>query len=279
MKRAFSLFLLFSLMFALCACSGAPSSSPSAAKELAAVKLPSPSVSAAPAPSPSAPASSSAPSAEPSAEPSADPAPDPVFEYVSEYYGADGAYVDSVGNQYTFHFSVPCFDLPGSAVEAVNQNIVDMLMPPIDEANELMRSRFSLTVTEVGYDAYLNGDVVSLVARVVYDDVYASYFVWNMDVSSNSPVENDALFSSTGMGSDGTPLSSVTAACVGEYCAQHYKDLNRPFVREQYDKTLSEENLSQTQYYLDGDGMLQAIVRIYALAGAESYSAFVPLHR
>lgn len=281
MKRNLSLTLVLALALSLCACSA--SATPPAAS-------PVPELASAPKAAPAAPepvpveTPSVSPSAKPAASaaspvPSPEATPNPALEYITDVYSAQGEYVDSVGNKYAYSFFVPRFDLEGKAAEAVNTNIADMLSPLIAESEELMRGGYSLSIVSVVYDAYLNGDILSLVARVNYDADYIDYYVWNMNVSAGAVADAGELFACTGMGADGTPLLSVVSGCVGAHCAGLYRDLNNSFAREQYDKTLSIDNLSGAQYYLDADGTMQAIVKIYQLAGAETCAAVIPLHR
>lgn len=281
MKKFLSLVLVLALALPLCACSSSavpPAASP--APELASAPKAAP---AAPSPVPvvTPSAAPSAPSATPAASPATSPetTPNPALEYVEDVYSSQGEYVDAVGNKYEYSFSVPRFDLAGSAADTVNTNIADMLSPLVDEAAELMRGGYSLSIVSIDCDAYLNGDILSLVARVNYDADYIDYYVWNMNVSTRAVADEDELFAYTEMGTDGTPLLSVVSGCVGAHCASLYRDLNNSFAREQYDKTLSIDNLSRAQYYLDADGAMQAIVKIYQLAGAETCSTVIPLHR
>lgn len=284
MKKFLSLTLSLALAFSLCACSSSatpPAASPApelASAPKAALTAPSPvpveTQSVSPSATPAAPASPAA-----SPVPSPEPTPNPALAYITDVYSSQGEYIDGVGNKYEYSFSVPRFDLAGSAAEAVNTNIADMLSPLVDEAAELMRGGYSLSIVSIDHDAYLNGDILSLVARVNYDADYTDYYVWNMNVSTRAIADEDELFAYTEMGTDGTPLLSVVSGCAGAYCAALYKDLNNSFAREQYDKTLSIDNLSLAQYYLDAGGTMQAIVKVYQLAGAETCSTVIALHR
>ena len=281
MKKTLAFVLILALAFSLCACSSAatpPSASPAA--ELASAPKAAPAVpSAVPSetPSPSPSVKPAAPAASP--VPSPEGTPNPALAYITDVYSSQGEYIDGVGNKYAYSFSVPRFDLTGSAAETVNANIADMLSPLVDESVDLMRGGYSLSIVSIGYDAYLNGDLLSLVARVNYDADYTDYYVWNMNVSTGAVAEEDELFAYTGMGADGTPLLSVVSGCVGAHCAALYRDLTQRFAREQYDKTLSLDNLSAARYYLDADGVMQVIVKVYQLAGAETCSTVIPLHR
>lgn len=280
MKNFLLIILSLALLLSLCACSTSafPAASPSAspAEQSAAPSAgASPAVSETPAPETETPAPTA--SASP-ASPSASDAQSAADKYVSVQYDMSGEYTDSVGNVYNYSYSVPRFDI-SDAADSVNQEIYDSLMPLIDEAQELMNGGFSLLVSGISYDAYLNGSIVSVVARANYDGTYMNYYVWSMDAESQSVADADALFAYTGMGADGTTLSDVAAACVGEYYAAQYKDLTNSFIREQYDKTLSAENLSEARYYLGEGGALFAVVKIYTVAGAEYYYEIIELHR
>lgn len=258
MKNFLLIILSLSLMLSLCACSGA----------------------AAPTASPAETAEAERAAASAEASPAAsEAAQSDAGKYVSVQYDMSGEYTDGVGNVYNYSFAIPRFDISGSAAETANQEIYDLLMPLIEEAQELMGGGYSLLVSDISYAAYLNGSIVSLVVSVDYDGAYTDCYIRNMDAESKAAADDEALFAYTGMGADGTTITDVTAACVGEYYSERYKDLTNSSVREQYDKTLSSDNLAEARYYLGEGGTLYAIVRIYAVAGAEYYYETVPLHR
>ena len=297
MKKFFVALLAFALIIALCGCNAAglvpaaPSSS-----QTASVSVPSSSgnVTEAPKNAPEE-AGQSLPEVSGAAEAPAEPAaPDasgssvsgaPLKEdesadkYISIAFSESGEYSDIPGNKYNYSYIIPCFTLSGGDVEQINQNIYDVLYPEIEENLKSMKDGFSIYLIDVGYDAYLNGSVLSLVCKLRLDFDISEYYIWNLNIETGKLFSDEELFDMTGMGHDGTSLLDVTAACVGRYCTENTPDLDVSFVREQYEKTISTDNLSQARYFFDENGDLQCFVRIFSVAGAGYYYRIIPLTR
>ena len=283
MKKIIALLLSLLMLLSLCACSSAsaensavPTASVSASAKVsppAAVTEPAPEKSAAPVPTES-PAPSSSPNV--SAE---DDEPNGAEKYITVYREDKGEYKDSVGNSYWYSYVIPMFDLDSVNVGMLNDEIITKLEPIVDESLLSIEDGFSISILSIGYEAYLNGDIVSLIVSIDYDTDYVAKWVWNLDVSTKQGVDGDYLFSLTDMGADGTKLSDVTAASVGKYYEDNYPDRTTKPWLEPFNMTMDKENLAQTQYYFDAKGQLTGIVKIHTPAGAGFYYTDVPMTR
>lgn len=287
MKKIFAFMLSLLMLLSLCACSSAsaensavPTSSVSASAKVtppAAVTEPTPEKSAAPDPAESpVPSESPAPSPDVSAE---SEEPNGAEKYISVYRADKGEYKDSVGNSYWYSYVIPMFDLDGVNVGMLNDEIITKLEPIVDESLLSIEDGFSISILSIGYEAYLNGDIVSLIVSIDYDTDYVAKWVWNLDVATKQGVDGDYLFSLTDMGADGTKLSDVTAASVGKYYEENYPDRTTKPWLEPFNMTMDKENLAQTQYYFDDEGQLTGIVKIHTPAGAGFYYTDVPMTR
>ena len=285
MKKIFAFMLSILMLLSLCACSSAaaensaaqtPSVSASAkVSPPAAVTVPAPEKSVAPVPTESA-APSDAPAPSPAAE---SEEPNGAEKYVTVYREEKGEYTDSVGNRYEYSYVIPKFDLDGVNVSMLNDEIITKLEPIVDESLLSIRDGFSISILSIGYEAYLNGDIVSLIVSIDCDTDYVTKWVWNLDVSTKEGVDGDYLFSLTDMGADGTKLSDVTAASVGKFYDENYPDRTAKPWLESFNMTMDKENLAKTQYYFDAEGQLTGIVKMHVPAGAGCYDTDVAMTR
>lgn len=279
MKKTFAFILSVLTLLSLCACS-------SAAAENSAV--PTASVSASAKVSPPAAVTEPAPVPTESDAPSETPAPSPDAEseepngaekYISVYREDKGEYKDSVGNSYWYSYVIPMFNLDGVNVGILNEEIITKLEPIVDESLLSIKDGFSISILSIGYEAYLNGDIVSLIVSIDCDTDYVTKWVWNLDVSTKEGVDGDDLFSLTDMGADGTKLSDVTAASVGKFYDENYPDRTAKPWLDSFNMTMEKENLAKTQYYFDANGQLTGIVKMHVPAGAGCYDTDVPMTR
>ena len=187
--------------------------------------------------------------------------------------------MDSVGNRYEYSYVIPMFNLDGVNVSMLNDEIITKLEPIVDESLLSIRDGFSISILSIGYEAYLNGDIVSLIVSIDCDTDYVTKWVWNLDVSTKEGVDGDYLFSLTDMGADGTKLSDVTAASVGKFYDENYPDRTAKPWLESFNMTMDKENLAKTQYYFDAEGQLTGIVKMHVPAGAGCYDTDVPMTR
>ena len=286
MKKTFAFILSVLTLLSLCACSSAaaensavPTASVSASAKVsppAAVTVPAPDKSAAPVPT-EAPASSETPA--PSPDASKSEVPNGAEKYINVYREDKGEYKDSVGNSYWYSYVIPMFNLDGVNVSILNEEIITKLEPIVDESLLSIKDGFSISILSIGYEAYLNGDIVSLIISIDCDTDYVTKWVWNLDVSTKEGVDGDYLFSLTDMGADGTKLSDVTAASVGKFYDENYPDRTAKPWLESFNMTMEKENLAKTQYYFDAEGQLTGIVKMHVPAGAGCYDTDVPMTR
>ena len=285
MKKTFAFMLSILMLLSLCACSSAAAESSAAQTPSvsASAKVSPPAAVTVPAPEKSVatvPTESAAPSETPAPSPAAESEePNGAEKYISVYREDKGEYKDSVGNSYWYSYVIPMFDLDGVNVSMLNDEIITKLEPIVDESLLSIKDGFSISILSIGYEAYLNGDIVSLIVSIDCDTDYVTKWVWNLDVSTKEGVDGDYLFSLTDMGADGTKLSDVTAASVGKFYDENYPDRTAKPWLESFNMTMEKENLAKTQYYFDAEGQLTGIVKMHVPAGAGCYDTDVPMTR
>ena len=285
MKKTFAFMLSILMLLSLCACSSAAAESSAAQTPSvsASAKVSPPAAVTVPAPEKSVatvPTESAAPSETPAPSPAAESEePNGAEKYISVYREDKGEYKDSVGNSYWYSYVIPMFDLDGVNVSMLNDEIITKLEPIVDESLLSIKDGFSISILSIGYEAYLNGDIVSLIVSIDCDTDYVTKWVWNLDISTKEGVDGDYLFSLTDMGADGTKLSDVTAASVGKFYDENYPDRTAKPWLESFNMTMDKENLAKTQYYFDAEGQLTGIVKMHVPAGAGCYDTDVPMTR
>lgn len=268
MKKQIALLLTATFIFALYAC-GTSSAAPAAQD-------------AAPAPADDAAAAAESEAIEESAEPEeaalpAETEAKTADDYITLLVNDSGKYTDSVNNYCEYHYALPRIELEGSMIDDVNLNIARTINPYIAESYDIINQGLSLIVTDISYDAYLNGDVLSLVSKVHFDYDYDIFYVWNINVETAQAVSNDELFTLSGLNADGQSLADVTAEAVSNYYFENFTKPTSSEWQAEFDATMDAENLAETLYYLDDDGTLQSIIRLHIPIAAGIYNVIVPV--
>lgn len=125
------------------------------------------------------------------------------------------------------------------------------------------------------YECYVNNNIFSLVIIEDYhtDSVY--YTPYNLDLYTGAWLDGAGLLAALGLDADEAAAAELTALEAAFDDA--YADLDADamgfgdFLAEQRARTLSPENVDLEDMWLDADGRLVFVGRIYAIAGAESY--------
>ena len=123
------------------------------------------------------------------------------------------------------------------------------------------------------YDVSKNGPILSILIAQLYDGNASYYTPYRLDLSTGEAIDGAELLSYLGMSSD--ELAAAELQIMGEefeyqYGAQSTGDLADIYA-EQYDMTVSPANAELNRLWLDSEGELNFVAKIYSLAGAEFY--------
>lgn len=123
------------------------------------------------------------------------------------------------------------------------------------------------------YDVSKNGPILSILIAQLYDGNASYYTPYRLDLSTGEAVGGAELLSYLGMSSD--ELADTELRIMGEefeyqYGAESTGDLADIYA-EQYDMTVSPNNAELNRLWLDSEGELNFVAKIYSLAGAEFY--------
>lgn len=284
MKKIISLLVCIALLLGLAACGASreetePESSEPVAEQK--TSAPQPEQTAATT-LPTQPEQTEAPETQP--EQTQTPAVQPLPEsctaqtLVWDYLNETLEWVDGVGNENKLLFAIPQIYPFSEDAIACQEEILELLMPIYEESLQNIALECSCVYGAIGYEAYLWGDVLSiLVYRETHFDL-TDYSVYNLNVRTGQRLDNGALLEQIGLSQESYMEAAAQAA--HDAFAGKYGQLQEAF-GEEYDtqlaNTISQENISAAQLYLNGEGTLMMAVNIYSMAGAAYYPALLAL--
>ena len=105
----------------------------------------------------------------------------------SYWYESDsgsGQYTDSVGNEMAYTYAVPAFNVDSPDASDMNEELEAVAGTAISEMKEAEANGYSLMYTSVDYEAYQNGDIVSLLLVMTTDIELIEYHVFNLNVAT-----------------------------------------------------------------------------------------------
>ncbi|MBQ6154188.1 MAG: hypothetical protein IJJ15_10630 [Ruminococcus sp.] len=193
-------------------------------------------------------------------------------EFFAPYYGSlkimgeEGYEGESAPNR------LPMLRIDSDDAAAINTEIENTIE---DQFTTLSSSEY--TYGRIDYVAFLNGSVLSLAIEFRSVDTPTSTFhIYNIDVKTGKKLSFDQVIALTGMSTDDA-YDEVSAAIEDIYSNITTTDQWKDFLEEQKEKSLADENLHSTQFYLNENGNLTAGYRYYGVAGAESYGEIAEL--
>lgn len=209
------------------------------------------------------------------AEPAAAPTPEPVVIY--DAYANTGVYCDSLGNTWNYILRIPAIQAPGADATRLNQQLYSALYPSVSDALECMAGNNSLAVCEVNYDIHINGSLISIVSRVYTDWGFDTFFAVNYDAARYAEVDRAGLLARFGL--DEESFLILAAATMEAHFQQYYSNYQGDSMwQDRHDRSIQRENFtSDCQLFVDDDGKLCMIVKVYSLAGADYYYHILPV--
>lgn len=253
MKRLLPLFLVLALCLGLGAC-GTETPEPT----------PTPEASAAPVNPPAA--------EQPLPE---DETPtDRVEVEVSDRLCDAGRFTDEYGNSVCYSYVLPQLDgASGEYIDKVNAEIGRIYEDAYLSAKANMDEGIYPGCDRIGYRFAENGDVCSLLLYVVYDYGSTEYRCFNF-FHDGTEAENENLFDAALISEDDF-LAAVRGKLEEMTDFSGWDDMPEDFeeiAADVRDRTLDESNCNaDIPVFLDADGNLRFIARVYSLAGADCY--------
>ena len=149
--------------------------------------------------------------------------------------------------------------------------------PGADYINDDIEGTFRYLVGEdyctLYYDVSKNGPILSILIAQLYDGDASYYTPYRLDLSTGEAIGGAELLSYLGLSSD--DLAATELQIMGDEFEYQYgpesMGENADFYNEQYDMTVSPNNTELNRLWLDSEGELNFVAKIYSLAGAEFY--------
>lgn len=186
-------------------------------------------------------------------------------------------FTDKTGNEYDTDYRIPSVNFDTDDAAAVNREITGKFTSDFEQAEQESAQRLSLTCDSLDFEKFENRGVLSIVIRKVYFSHAIEYTVYNFDATSGKRLDNAAVAKAVGL-SENQALSALKTELGADY-RQKYQTSSQPEnYEENYDKTMSEKNLSDALLYLDKDGKLTAICKEYASVGTGEFSVMLILN-
>ena len=212
--------------------------------------------------------------------------PEPTEGLVSDAYCDTSEYETTEYNRVTqklekvtliLEYHIPKINLPGEAVNQINQEMYKKLKKSLDETLNCQEQYGYPVSYKISYEWSANGDILSLIVLDGLTPEYGGdeYIVYNVSISSGEIVSKDAVLSAGGM------TEAQYNECAKARIEEDYRSICgidnitdegfQKFAKGQLQKTLKQDNISFAKPYLNNKGQLCILYRYYAIAGGEYY--------
>ena len=202
-----------------------------------------------------------------------------VGDLISPYWEETLRWDDTDGEHCVFPVAVPqIYPFSEDAIRC-EKEIFDHLFPILDDALNKMGIGISQSLNQVGYEAYLNGQILSLIVSQETPNDLHLYQVYNFDTASGKKLDGADLLAYLGISRDDFHHRADTA--VRTHFAGRFGEkeaaADPTFYQAQLNRSTNESNLDHAELYLDAAGRLMMVADIYPLAGASRYPTPLPL--
>ncbi len=186
-----------------------------------------------------------------------------VLERVEE-----GALTDSEGFEYDYCYRLPSIDADTPDARAINEEIAASYGAAMKESLALIRRGELPDYTEIAYDAYRGGGILSLVLRAAYGyGPYGDYSVYLYEPASGRRLQNEDLLQLQGLSEEEAliALRRAAAQLFDDLYADYWhqiEDTRSGAFQQMRSETLSQRYLNlDVPLYIDG-GALCAVACI-----------------
>ena len=196
--------------------------------------------------------------------------------YISVSLSETFSYTDKTGNVYNAVYKIPKIDIDSEDAEAANEEINDKYLNDFASANNEVAAHNSLTCDSLDYDSYQDDTILSVLIRRVYFSHTVDYSVYNFNVKTGKKLSNEALCEAIGKSYEsvmGTLESKLKYDYAGKYSTASLPKNHQ----ENLEKTMSEDNLKASQFFLDSKGKLNAVCKEYTSIGTGEFSVVLSL--
>lgn len=189
------------------------------------------------------------------------------------------------GNNISVSYKIPKININSSYATKINNEINEKITSEAKKIISEINNGMSSWIYNIFYKYYINDNILSVIIESDYDanDIKA-YFVYNIDINTGKNISNEEIINKKGMTKkqfEDRLTNAVKDEFVNGYGAINdwlntqdaAENESKALYQEQYNRTISASNCnSDTQMmYLDKNGEINVVAKIYSLAGADAY--------
>ena len=208
--------------------------------------------------------------------PEVEPETEIAHVYITDLCDESGVYVDDCDNQYEYLYRIPHIDgVETSYTKMVNDDMDRLYTAMVEEAHEVMDAKVSLNCVSIDYSLYQDEELISICVTGRYDWEWTDYMCYTM-TTSGEEVSGKELRQRMGIAEadfmEDVENTFWTMTDPTQYMEwEWYQDMEE-YILEVNEKTMDPSNCNaDIPVFVDTDGILCYIGRIYSMAGADFY--------
>ena len=170
----------------------------------------------------------------------------------------------------TYYFHIPSIHIPGVDTDEVNKTMYHELYSFIDQY--VYQNPDYPYLGDMGYLWTVKNGIASIITEVVVgpdSSPNPMYIIYNVDIATGERVFDEEVLAAFGWAPE--HYREQVRTRLESAFLEFYGTNQGEGVQEQYDKTVSDDNVNNCIVYIDVSGNLAVVADIYSLAGAESY--------
>ena len=185
-------------------------------------------------------------------------------------------YTDRAGNVYNTTYLIPRINLVGADADMINKEITEKYYKDFVAAENEQANRSSLTCDSLGYERFINGNVLSVVIKRVYYSHSVDYTVYSFNTSTCTLLDSKGVV--TAIGKSYPEVKDKIRAELEKDYVNKYNTANPPQnYKENYEKTLSDDNMEKAKIYINEKGKITAVCKEYASVGNGEFAVVITL--
>ena len=185
-------------------------------------------------------------------------------------------YTDKAGNVYKTTYQIPRINLVGADADMINKEITEKFYKDFVAAETEQANRSSLTCDSLDYERFINGNVLSVVIKRVYFSHAVDYTVYSFNTSTCTLLDSKGVV--TAIGKSYPEVKEKIRAELEKDYVNKYNTANPPQnYKENYEKTLSDDNMEKAKIYINEKGNITAVCKEYASVGNGEFAVVITL--
>lgn len=198
----------------------------------------------------------------------------PVTQYVQVDDSQSVTYTDWLNQEVSVPISIPKFVPFSDDAIACQKELETALEPVLKKIRDDAAGKYSQAWLFIKFDAYLNGDVLSVIIEREAVTGGSTYYVYNLDIATGKRLDTAALMAKIQFTDYEEKL---TQAAKASFESKWGNSSTGDLYIKQLNATIDPKNIEKAMPYLGQDGKLKAATFIGSLAGASGYYEILTL--